>query len=90
MSNVVKLPAPKNATLSKSALAARWGCSERLIEKRAQEGMPKGPLDRYGKRLYSLAECEKWLAETKPEKPTMEQRMASLERQMDELLRRSA
>lgn len=90
MSNVVRLPSPKAATLSKSGLAAHWGCSERLVEKRCQEGMPKGPLDRYGKRLYSLQACEEWLAQERPSKPTLEARVRDLEAQMSELLRRTA
>lgn len=90
MSNVVQLHAPADATLSKKALAQHWKCSERLVEKRCAEGMPKGGLDRYGKRRYSLAACEAWLAQEKPEKPTVEQRLADLERQMSELLRRTA
>lgn len=88
--NVVRLRTPANATLDKKALARHWGCSERLIEKRSQAGMPKGGLDRYGKRQYQLAACEKWLSEARPEKPTMEQRMRALEQQMNELLRRTA
>lgn len=88
--NVVRLPPPKNATLSKRALAQHWGCSERLVEKRCQAGMPKGPLDRYGKRLFSLQACEEWMAQAKPEKPTLETRVRDLEAQMSELLRRSA
>lgn len=90
MSNVVRLKTPANATLDKKALARHWGCSERLIEKRSQEGMPKGGLDRYGRRQYPLAQCEKWLSQERPEKPSTEQRLAALERQMDELLRRTA
>lgn len=88
--NVVRLPTPKNATLDKKALARHWGCSERLVERRGQEGMPKGGLDRYGKRLYPLAQCEEWLAQERPEKPTMEHRVALLEAQMRDLLRRTA
>lgn len=92
MSNVVQLQAPADATLSKKALAQHWKCSERLVEKRCAEGMPKGGLDRYGKRRYSLAACEAWLwlAQEKPPKPSVEQRLADLERQMSELLRRTA
>jgi hypothetical protein len=90
VSNVVQLRSSTEATLTKRDLAKHWDCSERLIEKRCAEGMPKLGVDRHGKRRYNVAACEAWLAEDHGEKPSLEQRLADLERQMSELLRRTA
>lgn len=93
--NVVRLPTPAEATLDKRALAQHFGVSTRAIEKYTQEGMPKGPLNRHGRRLYSLSACEEWRKQrpaplSRPQSPALEERVRRLEEQMELLLRRHA
>jgi uncharacterized protein YceH (UPF0502 family) len=48
--------------VTKTQLARQLGRSERWVELRAQEGMPRAGLDRGGRRLFDTGVCEKWLA----------------------------
>jgi hypothetical protein len=45
--------------ISKAALCAHLGCSERYIEKRAKEGMPYVKVARHPR--YLVSEVEAWL-----------------------------
>ena len=55
-------PAGTRQLVTKQQLARDLGRSERWIEMRAAEGMPRAGLDRAGRRLFDLGACEKWLA----------------------------
>ena len=93
VSNVVKLPSRQPVLVSKKQLAAHLGRSTRWIEQRVASGMPvEEATDRYGRRRYDLAAVEAWLAEGQPKPPhaSLEQRVASLERPLGDLLRRTA
>lgn len=83
-SNVVHLPDRGTPVLTKRALAQKLGCSTRTVELRAAEGMPAlEGLDRFGRRLYDLRECERWLAEgrakPRPSLADLEARVKALE-----------
>ncbi len=94
MSTVVALPRPTgDVILTKRQLGEHLGRSPRWIELRVREGMPvEEGNDRYGRRRFNLTAVEAWLREGKPKppasKPDLEQRVASLEQQLSELLRR--
>jgi hypothetical protein len=46
--------------VTKTQLARQLGRSERWVELRAQEGMPRAGLDRGGRRLFDTGVCEGW------------------------------
>jgi hypothetical protein len=71
-----------DAVLTKRQLADHLCRSERWVEQRTAEGMPKGDLDRYGRRRYRLSDCEAWLAEDH-ERP--KSRIEELEARVDAL-----
>lgn len=90
--NVVAFPARGEVILTKGQLAKHLGRSPRWIELRVRDGMPvlEGS-DRYGRRRYNLLAVEAWLRSGRPSpstKTSLEERVASLERQLGELLRR--
>lgn len=76
--------------VTKQQLARDLGRSERWVELRAQEGMPRAGLDRSGRRLFDLTRCEGWLA-ARSEKlaeavpASTGERLAALEAQVAEL-----
>lgn len=86
--NVVPIRATQDHLLTKAQLAAHLGCSTRSIENKMREGMPKLPIDRFGRRRYNLREVEAWLeAPDRKRKPVdrlsqLEARVASLEAQL--------
>lgn len=84
-SNVVHLRAPEDTILNKQQLAKHLGRSERWVEMKMAEGMPAKPVDRFGRRRYSLREVHDWL-ET-PQEERLD-RMAQLEARVAELERR--
>lgn len=82
--------------LTKKQLAAHLKRSERWVELKVRDaGLPvKEATDRYGRRCYHLAAVEAWLKDGKPSKRVyrvsmLEQRVAALERRLDEMQRRS-
>jgi phage terminase Nu1 subunit (DNA packaging protein) len=82
--------APGLRLVTKQQLAREIGRSERWIEMRAAEGMPRAGLDRGGRRLFDLEACENWLAARSEkvaaaEPLTAVERIEQLEHQMAEL-----
>ena len=76
--------------VTKQQLANHLERSERWVEQRAQEGMPRAGLDRSGRRLFDLAVCERWLAArseklAEAEPVSTGERLAALETQVAEL-----
>jgi phage terminase Nu1 subunit (DNA packaging protein) len=80
--------------LTKQQLADHLGRSTRWIEQQVRRGMPvEQATDRYGRRRYDLNAVETWLRAGRPRvdrASSLEERVASLERQMSELLARRA
>lgn len=74
--------------MSKKQLAAHLQRSERWIEMRVAEGMPKGPLNAAGRRLFDPEACEAWLAARQnpgEREPSLAERVERLEREVAEL-----
>ena len=90
---LVRFPSRGDVLLTKKQLAAHLGRSARWVELKVREGMPvEQATDRYGRRRYDLEAVEAWLRDGKPKSSTrsVQERIASLEQQMSELLRRTA
>lgn len=89
--NVVRLPTPVDTILTKKQLAAQLCRSERWIEMRAKEGMPKLDVNRFGRRMYRLKDVMDWL-ERRPDPATvaerkgLEERISDLEAKVAKLL----
>lgn len=76
------VPISRPGLLTKKQLATELGRSERWIELRQRDGLPVADTDRYGRRLYRLADVEAWLHELDSRPRSMPDRMAALEREV--------
>lgn len=92
--NVVSLPNRAPTLVTKKQLAKILGRSERWVELavRDREMPVVEATDRFGRRRYNLAAVEAWMKDGVPKRrpASVERRLASLEAQMNELLRRTA
>lgn len=80
MSNVVELS--RHELVTKQQLAEQLGRSKRWIELRQRDGLPVADTDRYGRKLYRLADVETWLHEIDAKPRSVPDRVAELERQV--------
>ena len=72
----------RSGLLTKKQLARELDRSDRWIELRQRDGLPVADTDRYGRRLYRLADVEAWLHELQSKPRSMPDRMTALEREV--------